>query len=70
MYAKNKEGNQCTLDFWDGINEETPPLPNPVGSNELASTMTLEGSSGRMAAMTKKAGTDLDMIAPLFFTNS
>jgi len=57
-------------DFWDDVNKETPPLQNPEGSNNVASSTTSGGSSGGTTAPPKKTGSNLDTIAPLFFTNS
>jgi len=67
---KSKKMTNATPDFWDDVNEETPPLPNLVGSNDAASATTSGGSSGGITATTKKTGNNLDMTAPLFFTNS
>jgi len=66
---KSKKMTDAPLDFWDDVDEGTPPSTTSGGSSDMADITTLSGSSGR-PAVTKKIGSDLDTIAPLFFMNS
>jgi len=55
---KSKKMTDDPPDFWEEADEEEPPLT------------TSGGSSGGTNANPKKKETDLEKIAPLFFTNS
>jgi len=56
---KSKKMTDSPPDLWDDVDEETPPLTNTEG-----------GSSGNTTATSKKRDSNLEKIAPLFFTNS
>jgi len=62
--AHTRKLKKMTDAHWNDANEETPPLTNPDDAT------TTGGSNSKTTAPPKKTVSDLDTIAPLFFTNS
>jgi len=68
--CKSKKMTNAPLDFWDDIDKGAPPSTTSGGSTDVADATMSGGGSGGITAMATKKGSNLNEIAPLFFTNS